>query len=145
MGKQNLEFIADTVNTILSNKVNDSNTINKIIGSANQYAQVRKFPPNKEDWNNKQLEQYFSFIERLVDMPTVYKQDEFNNLDVIKKVEAIMGPVEDITPGVEPAGNMVEGIVSKLEEKKKYREDLKCPYCQSMVYDNRNNKKSKPE
>ena len=142
MAKQNLQFIADTINTMLSNKVNDTSTINKIIGSANQYAQVRKFAPNKEDWTHEQLEQYFSFIEKLADMPTVYTQDEFDNLDVIKKVESIMGPVEDITPGVEPAGNMVEGIVDKLEEKKKYRDDLKCPYCQSMVYDNRNNKRS---
>ena len=84
MAKQNLQFIADTINNILSNKVNDTSTINKIIGSANQYAQVRKFPPNKEDWNNKQLEQYFSFIERLIDMPTVYTQDEL----FMKKGEA---------------------------------------------------------
>ena len=48
MAKQNLQFIADTINTMLSNKVNDTSTINKIIGSANQYAQVRKFPPIKK-------------------------------------------------------------------------------------------------
>ena len=142
MGKQNLEFIATTVGNILNAKVNDKDTINKIIGSANQYAQVRKFSANKEDWTDKQLEQYFTYIERLVDMPIDYTQEEFDNLEVMKKVEAIMGEVEDITPGVQPVGSMVEEVVNKLEQKKKYRDDLKCPYCQSMVYDNRNNKKS---
>ena len=142
MGKQNLEFIGSTIKSILDGHVNDKDTISKIIGSANQYAQVRKFPANKEDWTDKQLESYFTFLERLVDMPVDYTQEEFDTLDVIKKVESIMGDVEDITPGVQPAGAVVQGVVDKLEEKKKYRDDLKCPYCSQMVYDNRNNKKS---
>jgi len=142
MSKQSLEFIGKTVQSILNGKVNDKDTINKIIGSANQYAEVRKFPKNKEDWTDKQLDLYLTFLERLVDMPVNYTQEEFDTLDVIKKVESIMGDVEDITPGVQEAGGIVQGVVDKLEEKKKYRDDLKCPYCTAMVYDNRNNKKS---
>ena len=142
MAKQNVEFIANTVQNILSSKVNDKETINKILGSANQYATIRKFPTDKTNWSDKQLEMYFTFIERLVDMPVSYTQEEFNTLDIIKKVETIMGPVEDITPGVKPAGEVVGKIVDKLDEKRQYRDDLKCPYCGQMVYDNRNNKKS---
>jgi len=141
MAKQNLEFIGQTVQTILGS-VGDKDTIAKIIGSANQYAQVKKFPANKEDWSDIQLESYFSFLEKLVDMPIEYTQAEFDTLDVVKKVESIMGEVEDITPGVQPACAVIQGVVDKLEEKKKYRDDLKCPYCSQMVYDNRNNKKS---
>ena len=142
MAKQDLEFIAQTIQAILSNKVNDTDTINKIIGNANQYSQVKKFPVNKEDWSDEQLNSYFGFLEKLVDMPVEYSQAEFDNMDVIKKVETIMGEVEDLTPGIETAGAMVQGVVDKLEEKKKYRDDLKCPYCTAMVYDNRNNKKA---
>ena len=43
---------------------------------------------------------------------------------------------------VSDMSNVVEKVVDKLEEKKKYRDDLKCPYCGQMVYDNRNNKRS---
>ena len=143
MAKQDLEFIAQTIQAILSNKVNDTDTINKIMGSANQYAQVKKFPVNKEDWSDEQLNSYFGFLEKIVDMPVEYSQEEFDNMDVIKKVETIMGDVEDITPGIETAGAMVQGVVNKLENQNKYRDDLKCP-CPNkrMIWDNRNNKKS---
>ena len=116
MAKQDLEFIAQTIQAILSNKVNDTDTINKIIGNANQYAQVKKFPVNKEDWSDEQLNSYFGFLEKLVDMPVEYSQEEFDNMDVIKKVETIMGEVEDLTPGIETAGAMVQLSLIHISE-----------------------------
>ena len=73
-------------------------------------------------------------------MPVMYTQTEFKELDIINKVQAVMGEVKDITPMA--AGSKIQGIVNKLEQQNKFRDDLKCPFCQQMVYDNRNNKKS---
>ena len=138
MAKQDVEFIAKTIGEMLAEV--DANNVPKILGLANKYTQVRNFPKNKADWTDKQLNLYFTFIEKVIDMPVMYTQTEFKDLDIIQKVQAIMGDVVDITPL--PAGSKTKGIVDKLDEKRKYRDDLKCPYCGAMVYDNRLNKKS---
>ena len=74
-------------------------------------------------------------------MPVMYTQTEFKDLDIIRKVQAVMGDVKDITPMA--ASSKTKAIVGKLENQNKYRDDLKCP-CpnQRMVWDNRRNKKS---
>ena len=72
-----------------------------------------------------------------MEMPDVGKDK-----DIITKVSAIMGDVNDITPGIDQASNIIDKVVEKVEQQNKYRDDLKCPCCKSMVYDNRNNKKS---
>ena len=138
---QNLDFILSTV-TEMCSSVESAETVSKIIGSANQYAQVRKYPQDKTQWSDQQLDAYFGMIEKLVDMPTVFTQENFDSMSIQEKLSAVGIETEDITPGVQAAGDMLGGIVDKMEKQNSYRDDLKCPYCKSMVYDNRNNKKS---
>lgn len=138
MTKQDVEFIANTISDMLQDV--DANSIPTILGLANKYTEVRNFPKDKANWTDKQLSLYLTFIEKVLDMPVMYTQSEFNDLDIIHKVQAVMGDVKDNTPM--QAGAKTKGIVDKLEQQNKYRDDLKCPYCQQMVYDNRNSKKS---
>ena len=138
MAKQDVGFIANTLNDML--KDIDANNVPKIISLANKYAQVKNYPSDKSEYTDKQLGTYFTFIEKILDMPVMYTQTEFKELDIINKVQAVMGEVKDITPMA--AGSKTQGIVNKLEQQNKFRDDLKCPFCQQMVYDNRNNKKS---
>tara|TARA_X000001388_G_scaffold6640_1_gene4238 strand:+ start:919 stop:1458 length:540 start_codon:yes stop_codon:yes gene_type:complete len=138
MTKQDVEFIANTISDMLQDV--DANNISTILGLANKYTEVRNFPKDKSNWTDKQLSLYLTFIEKVIDMPVMYTQSEFNDLDIIHKVQSVMGDVKDNTPM--QAGAKTKGIVDKLEQQNKYRDDLKCPYCQQMVYDNRNSKKS---
>ena len=135
MTKQNLEFIANTINAMLEGVTPEQ--IKVILGSANQYASVLKFNKDKTYWTDEQLNRYFNFIEKSITLPNLTPED-----DVVKRVTDIMGETEDITPGMDSAGDMVGKVMDKVEEQKKYRDDLKCPWCKQMVYDNRNNKKS---
>ena len=138
MAKQDVSFIANTLNDMLKDV--DANNVPKIFSLANKYAQVKSYPSDKSEYTDKQLGTYFTFIEKILDMPVMYTQTEFKELDIINKVQAVMGEVKDITPMA--AGSKTQGIVNKLEQQNKFRDDLKCPFCQQMVYDNRNNKKS---
>ena len=90
----------------------------KIIGSANQYANIKKFPKMIQDYSDAQLDTWFKYIEKLHDMPIDYTQKEFADLDIIKKVESVMGEVEDITPGVKPASAVTESVINNMEEQK---------------------------
>ena len=45
--------------------------------------------------------------------------------DIITKADAILG-----------------GVTEMVEDMQKVRDDLKCPFCQNKVYDNRSDKKS---
>jgi hypothetical protein len=138
---QDLEFIAQTIQSMTAS-VQNKETLNKIIGTANQYAVTMKFPADKTTWSDEQLSKYFDMIERLADMPVEYTQNEFDNLSVQEKLAAVGIESEDITPGLQGSGGMIGGIVNKMEQQNKYRDDLKCPYCGEMVYDNRNSKRS---
>ena len=137
---QDLAFIANTIQEMCS-KVESTETLHKIIGSANQYATLRKFPKDKTAWSDEQLDSYFSMIEKLVDMPTEFTQGEFDDMSIQDKLESVGIETTDITSGVQQAGDMLSGVVNDMEQKNKYRDDLKCPYCSSMVYDNRNSKR----
>ena len=136
MSKQNVEEITNIINTMLVD-IKNTEQIKDIIVTANKYAKVKDFPKSKEDWTDEQLDKYFNCIEKLMDIPDIGKDK-----DIITKLSAIMGEVNDITPGIEDAGSIVDKVVEKVAQQNKYRDDLKCPYCKSMVYDNRNNKKS---
>lgn len=138
---QDVQFIADTVATIVS-RVESPETLNKILGSANQYAQLRKFNPDKTYWTDEQLNLYFAYIEKLADMPTVVTQESFDSMSIEEKLESVGIEIESTEPGVQPVGNVLGGVVKKMEQQNKYRDDLKCPFCGQMVYDNRNSKRS---
>ena len=138
---QDVQFIADTVATIVS-KVESQETLNKILGSANQYAQLRKFNPDKTYWTDEQLDLYFAYIEKLADMPTVVTQESFDSMSIEEKLESVGIEIESTEPGVQPVGDVLGGVVKKMEQQNKYRDDLKCPFCGQMVYDNRNSKRS---
>jgi len=111
--------------------------IDKVIGTANKYATFKNYPKNKDSWTDKQIDSFLNCVERALEVGVEHEQQ-----DLFSKVSAIMGEVNDITPGIVDAGSIVDKVVEKVEEQNKYREDLTCPWCKSKVYDNRNNKKS---
>ena len=138
---QDISFITNTIQTI-TESVKNTETLQKIIGTANEYARTMKFPKSKSDWSDKQLDKYFAMIERLVDMPTEYTQGQFDELSLQDKLKAAGIESTDITDGLQTPDGIVGEVVKDMEKQNKYRDDLKCPYCDAMVYDNRNSKKS---
>jgi hypothetical protein len=139
---QDVEFIAQTVQSITAN-VESQETLNKILNSANQYATLKKHPKDKVTWTDEQLTSWFDYIEKLVEMPTIVTQESFDSMSIEEKLASSGIVTESVEPGVQPAGNMLGSVVKKMEQQNKYRDDLKCP-CpnQSMVYDNRNSKRT---
>lgn len=133
---QDVQFIAETVQGIVAN-VESQETLNKILGSANQYAQLKKFDADKTRWTDEQLDSYFQYLEKMVDMPTVVTQESFDSMSIEEKVQAVGIELEGTDNGA-----VLEGVINKMTEQNKYRDDLKCPFCGQMVYDNRNSKKS---
>ena len=133
---QDVQFIAETVQGIVAN-VESQETLNKKLGSANQYAQLKKFDADKTRWTDEQLDSYFQYLEKMVDMPTVVTQESFDSMSIEEKVQAVGIELEGTDNGA-----VLEGVLNKMTEQNKYRDDLKCPFCGQMVYDNRNSKKS---
>tara|TARA_Y100000389_G_scaffold185413_1_gene204779 strand:- start:116 stop:700 length:585 start_codon:yes stop_codon:yes gene_type:complete len=133
---QDVQFIAETVQGIVAN-VESQETLNKILGSANQYAQLKKFDADKTRWTDEQLDSYFQYLEKMVDLPTVVTQESFDSMSIEEKVQAVGIELEGTDNGA-----VLEGVINKMTEQNKYRDDLKCPFCGQMVYDNRNSKKS---
>ncbi|MDA7543957.1 hypothetical protein N8814_05405 [Acidimicrobiia bacterium] len=133
---QDVQFIAETVQGIVAN-VESQETLNKILGSANQYAQLKKFNADKTRWTDEQLDSYFQYLEKMVDMPTVVTQESFDSMSIEEKVQAVGIELEGTDNGA-----VLEGVLNKMTEQNKYRDDLKCPFCGQMVYDNRNSKRS---
>ena len=138
---QDVTFISETVTAMTAN-VESKETLVKILGSANQYAELKKYPKDKTSWTDEQLHSWFNYIERLVDMPAVVSDDSFKQMSIEQKLESVGIEIESTEPGVQPAGDMLGGVVKKMEQQNKYRDDLKCPFCNQMVYDNRNSKRS---
>jgi hypothetical protein len=138
---QDLNFIVETIQNMTAS-VQSKETLNKIIGIANQYANTRKFPADKTRWTDSQVDKYFNMIERLVDMPVEYSQEEFDSMSIEDKLASVGIQTEDITPGLQDSNGVIGGIINKMEQQNKYRDDLKCPFCGEMVYDNRNSKRS---
>jgi len=131
-----VQFIATSVGEILRDCKPEQ--IKVIVGYANKYATVLKFPEDRELWSSDQVDKYLTFIEKSSTLPDLTEED-----DIVDRIQSIMGPVtikED--GGDNPLSGTVDKVVSELEERKKFRDDLKCPYCKALVYDNRNNKKS---
>ena len=114
MSKQDVEFIATTINAMLKDTAPEQ--IKVILGSANQYATVMKFDRDKTHWTNEQLDRYFKFIEKSITLPDLTEET-----DLVKRVSDIMGDVEDIAPGMDSAGDMVNKVMDKVEEQKKYK------------------------
>ena len=134
---QDIQFIAQTVAT-MTEHIKDVDNRRKVIGKANDYAKLKKFPEDKTLWSNDQLDKYLSMLEKLSGTFEAKIPNNFDQMSLDDKVETLKEA--DI---VNDLPNVVEKVVDKLEEKKRYRDDLKCP-CPNklMVYDNRNNKKS---
>ena len=138
---QDISFITNTIQT-MTVSVQNTETLHKIIGTANEYAKTMKFPQDKTYWSDEQLDKYLSMIEKLVDMPVEYTQDDFDKLSLEEKLETAGLTATDKTSGLQGAGDMLGGIVEDVQKQNKYRDDLSCPFCKAMVYDNRNSKKS---
>ena len=135
---QDIKFIAQTVST-MTEHISDADIRRNVIGKANDYARLKKFPDNKETWSDEQLNNYFSMLDKLSGTMEAKIPNDFDQMTLDEKVKTLE---EADVVTVSDMSNVVQDVVGKLEEKKKYRDDLKCPYCGQMVYDNRNNKKS---
>jgi hypothetical protein len=122
--------------------IDSKETLVKVLGSANQYAELKKYPKDKTTWTDEQLQTWFDYIEKLADMPTVVTDESFEQMSIEQKLESVGIEIESKEPGVQPAGDMLGGVVNKMEQQNKYRDDLTCPFCKQMVYDNRNSKRS---
>ena len=81
---QDVTFISETVTAMTAN-VESKETLVKILGSANQYAELKKYPKDKTSWTDKQLHSWFNYIERLVDMPAVVSDDSFKQMSIEQK------------------------------------------------------------
>jgi hypothetical protein len=138
---QDVTFISETVSAMTAN-IDSKETLVKVLGSANQYAELKKYPKDKTTWTDEQLETWFNYIEKLTDMPTVVSDESFEQMSIEQKLESVGIEIESTEPGVQPAGDMLGGVVNKMEQQNKYRDDLTCPFCKQMVYDNRNSKRS---
>ena len=138
---QDVTFISETVSAMTAN-IDSKETLVKVLGSANQYAELKKYPKDKTTWTNEQLQTWFDYIEKLADMPTVVTDESFEQMSIEQKLESVGIEIESKEPGVQPAGDMLGGVVNKMEQQNKYRDDLTCPFCKQMVYDNRNSKRS---
>ena len=138
---QDVTFISETVSAMTAN-IDSKETLVKILGSANQYAELKKYPKDKTTWTDEQLQTWFDYIEKLADMPTVVTDESFEQMSIEQKLESVGIEIESKEPGVQPVGDMLGGVVNKMEQQNKYRDDLTCPFCKQMVYDNRNSKKS---
>ena len=139
---QDLAFIGKTVTAIVSG-VQNKDTLHKIITTANQYADTMKFPSDKTLWSDKQLDKYLNMIEKLVDMPEEYTEEQFNQMTIQDKLAVIGIESTDKTEGLQTPDGLVGEVVQKMEQQNKYRDDLVCP-CPNkrMVWDNRNSKRS---
>ena len=138
---QDVTFISETVSTMTAN-IDSKETLVKVLGSANQYAELKKYPKDKTTWTDEQLNSWFNYIEKLAGMPTVVTDESFEQMSIEQKLESVGIEIESKEPGVQPAGDMLGGVVNKMEQQNKYRDDLTCPFCKQMVYDNRNSKRS---
>ena len=138
---QDVTFISETVSAMTTN-IDSKETLVKVLGSANQYAELKKYPKDKTTWTDEQLNSWFNYIEKLAGMPTVVTDESFEQMSIEQKLESVGIEIESTEPGVQPAGDMLGGVVNKLEQQNKYRDDLTCPFCKQMVYDNRNSKRS---
>jgi len=138
---QDVTFISETVSAMTAN-IDSKETLVKVLGSENQYAELKKYPKDKTTWTDEQLETWFNYIEKLTDMPTVVSDESFEQMSIEQKLESVGIEIESTEPGVQPAGDMLGGVVNKMEQQNKYRDDLTCPFCKQMVYDNRNSKRS---
>ena len=138
---QDVTFISETVSAMTAN-IDSKETLVKVLGSANQYAELKKYPKDKTTWTDEQLQTWFDYIEKLADMPTVVSDESFEQMSIEQKLESVGIEIESKEPGVQPAGDMLGGVVNKMEQQNKYRDDLTCPFCKQMVYDNRNSKRS---
>ena len=143
--KQDLEFIANTVAT-MTEHITDTDSRRLVIGRANDYATLKKFPKDKEMWSDKQLDAYLNMLEKLSGTMEAKVPSELDQMSLDEKVETLVAAdiVTDITPQNEDnpeISGTVGDIVNKMEQAKNYRDDLKCPFCGQMVYDNRKYKK----
>ena len=138
---QDVNFIASTIHA-MTEGVQNKETLQRIIGTANEYARTMKYPASKTEWSDEQVSKYFAMIERLVELPVQYSQAEFDELTLEERLEAAGLQATDKTDGLQQPGGLIGEVVKDMQQQNKYRDDLKCPYCQAMVYDNRNSKKS---
>ena len=97
---QDLQFIMTTINN-MTESVQNTETLHKIIGTANQYAMTMKFPLDKTQWSDEQLNKYFAMIERLVEMPVEYTQGDFESMNLLEKLESAGIKATEIEPGLQ--------------------------------------------
>jgi len=115
---QDIKFIAQTVST-MTEHISDADIRRNVIGKANDYARLKKFPDNKETWSDEQLNKYFSMLEKLSGTMEAKIPDDFDQMTLDEKVKTLE---EADVVTVSDMSNVVQDVVGKLEEKKKAKE-----------------------
>ena len=80
----------------MTESVTHTETLHKIIGTANQYAMTMKFPLDKTQWTDDQLNRYFSMIEKLVEMPVEYTQADFDSMSIEEKLKVYLSKSDEL-------------------------------------------------
>ena len=142
---QDVTFI-DRPLQAMTSSVQNKETLHKILGTANQYAMTMKFPLDKSVWTDEQLDKYLNMIEKLVDMPVEYQQEDFESMTILEKLESAGIKAEEKNAGPQTPEGLVGKVVEKWSNKINIEMTLKCP-CPNklMVWDNRKSKKVREE
>ena len=116
---QDIQFIATTVAGITEH-IKDLDVRKTVIGRANDYARVKKFPNDKTYWSDDQLDKYFDMLEKLAGATEAKIPSALDQMSLDEKVETLVEAdvVKDITPdnsNPELSG-VVGDIVNKMED-----------------------------
>ena len=117
---QDVNFIASTIHA-MTEGIQNKETLQRIIGTANEYARTMKYPMSKTDWSDEQVSKYFAMIERLVELPVQYSQAEFDELTLEERLEAAGLEATEKTDGLQQPGGLIGEVVKDMEKQNKYR------------------------
>nr|BAR34122.1 hypothetical protein [uncultured Mediterranean phage uvMED] len=96
----------------------------KALDMANSYAKLKKFPLNKEQWSDDEINKYLEQVE-------MFMAEE---LKPAETVDEAINSVFDTT-------DVTEKIMDNMKEPSSIpRTDLTCPFCKGKVFDNRTDK-----
>lgn len=114
------------VDTLATNLVKDLTPAHqgKALKLADQYAELKKFGTNRDQWSQEQINAYLEQVEKGMN-------DELKPADTVDEAINSVFETEEITTKIK------ETITNDTAP----RTDLKCPFCNGKVFDNRQDKR----
>ena len=114
------------VDTLANNMLTDLTPAHKkkALDMANSYAKLKKFPLNKTQWTDEQINTYLEQVEK-------FMSEELKPADTVDEAINSVFDTEEIT----------DKIMDNMKEPSSIpRTDLTCPFCSGKVFDNRTDK-----